>query len=113
MAGERVLVEILNGIQAPSGCDCTTCASSCGPATSQEEMARVLAENLHEAFGNQVEVRYVDVDKEGLDNYPTMSRVLQMGYPYPITLINGEPRYAGGIMIGGIKKSIEEILNQE
>ena len=55
MAGERVLVEILNGIQSPSGCDCTNCASSCGPATSQKKWP-VLAENLHEAFGNQVEV---------------------------------------------------------
>jgi hypothetical protein len=40
-----------------------------------------------------------------------MDRVLQMGYPYPITLINGEPKFAGGIMIAEVKQSIEELVN--
>lgn len=112
MADDKVLVEILNGTQS-SGCNCSGCSSagSCGP-NSQEEMANKLAEDLSEAFGSKVEVRYVDLDEVGLEKYPIMSRVLQMGYPYPITLINGEPRYAGGIMITEIKESITEILNQ-
>jgi disulfide oxidoreductase YuzD len=114
MAEEKVLVEVLNGTQMSSGCNCCGCASadSCGPASSQEELANKLSEDLREAFGGQVEVRYVDVDKVGLDNYPAMSRILQMGYPYPITVINGEPRYAGGIMITEIKQSIREILGK-
>lgn len=73
-------------------------------------MANKLAEDLKEAFGNNVEVKYVDVDQVGLDNYPSMTRVLQMGYPYPVTIINGEPRFAGGIMVAEIKQSIQEIL---
>lgn len=112
MADKKVLVEVLNGTQAPSGCDCSACASGCGSTSSQEEMAHVLAENLRNAFGSQVEVRYVDVDQEGLDNYPAMTKILQMGYPYPITVINGEPRYAGGIMIAEVKQSIKDILEK-
>lgn len=114
MADEKVLVEVLNGTQVHSGCDCTSCpsASGCAPSSSQEEMAHKLAEDLREAFGSQVEVHYVDVDKEGLDNYPAISQVLQLGYPYPITVINGEPRYAGGIMIAEVKESIKEILDK-
>lgn len=115
MTDERVLVEVFNGTQVPSGCDCTSCpsASGCGPATSQQEMANKLTEDLREAFGSQVEVRYIDVDKEGLDNYPVMSQVLQRGYPYPITVINGEPRYAGGIMVAEVKQSITQILGKQ
>jgi disulfide oxidoreductase YuzD len=115
MADEKILVEILNGTQVHSGCDCTSCPSSsgCGPSSSQEEMVNKLAEDLREAFGTQVEVHYVDVDKEGLDNYPAMSKVLQMGYPYPVTIINGEPRYAGGIMITEVKQSIKEIIGDQ
>jgi disulfide oxidoreductase YuzD len=60
-----------------------------------------------------VQVRYVDVDKEGLDKYPIMNRVLQMGYPYPVTLINSEPKFAGGIMIPEIKQVINEIINNK
>ena len=73
-------------------------------------MVDTMANELKLQFGDQVEVKYVDVDKEGLDNYPIMNRVLQMGYPYPITLINGEPKFAGGVMISEVKQSIEELL---
>lgn len=69
-----------------------------------------MANELKKAYGDQVDVKYVDVDKEGLDNYPIMSRVLQMGYPYPITLINGDPKFAGGIMISEVKQSIDDLL---
>ena len=69
-----------------------------------------LAEELKESFGDLVELKYVDADKEGLDNYPIMQKVLQMGYPYPVTLLNGEPKFAGGVIAGDIKNSIEELL---
>jgi disulfide oxidoreductase YuzD len=74
-------------------------------------MVNEMATDLKTKFGDQVDVKYVDVDKEGLGNYPIMDRVLQMGYPYPITLINGEPKFAGGIMIAEVKQSIEELVN--
>lgn len=74
-------------------------------------MTNEMATELKKQYGDQVEVKYVDVDKEGLEKYPIMNRVLQMGYPYPITLINGDPKFAGGIMIEEVKQSIEESLN--
>ena len=73
-------------------------------------MTNEMANDLRKQFGDQVEIKYIDVDKEGLDKYPIMNRVLQMGYPYPITLINGEPKFAGGIMISEVKQTIEETL---
>ncbi len=73
-------------------------------------MTNEMAGQLKEAYGDQIEVKYVDVDKEGLDKYPIMNKVLQMGYPYPITLINGEPKFAGGIMLSEVKESIAELI---
>ncbi|NLV21503.1 MAG: hypothetical protein GXY49_05905 [Syntrophomonadaceae bacterium] len=75
-------------------------------------MVNEMTTELNRQFGDQVEVKYVDVDKVGLDNYPIMNRVLQMGYPYPITLINGEPKFAGGIMTSEVKQSIDELLKK-
>ncbi len=69
-----------------------------------------MGEQLKKAYGDKVEVKYIDADKEGLGNYAIVNRVLQMGYPYPITLINGEPKFAGGIMESEIKNSIDTIL---
>lgn len=67
-------------------------------------------DELKKVFGDQVEVKYVDVDQVGLAGYPVMNQVLQMGYPYPITLIDGQPKFAGGIMIPEVQQVIEEKL---
>lgn len=75
-------------------------------------MTMEMASELKKSYGDQVKVKYVDVDQEGLDNYPIMNRVLQMGYPYPITLINGDPKFAGGIMISEVKQSIDDLLKE-
>ena len=70
-----------------------------------------MKDELKKVYGDKIEVKYVDVDKEGLANYPVMNQVLQMGYPYPVTLIDGQPKFAGGIMTTEIKELIEETLN--
>ena len=77
------------------------------------ELTGKLNEELKKAYGDKVEVKYIDVDKVGLDNYPTMNQVLQMGYPYPITLIDGEPKFAGGIMTTEIKQVIDEAIKNQ
>jgi len=73
-------------------------------------MTEKLGEDLKADYGDKVTVKFVDVDKTGLKEYPIVDQVLQMGYPYPITLINGEPKFAGGIMTPEIKTVIDEIL---
>lgn len=109
---QKFLIEVLQGTQAMScGCDCSGCASAgCGPTDNYEDLVKEMSAELANHFGDQVEVKYVDVDAEGLDKYPIMDRVLQMGYPYPITLINGEPKFAGGIMTSEVQQSIEELM---
>lgn len=112
---QTVLVEVLQGTQVVSGgCNCSTgcpSSSSCGGNTENfEDLTAEMANELKKTYGDKVEVKYVDVDKAGLDDYPLMSRVLQMGYPYPVTLINGDPKFAGGIMISEVKQSIDELL---
>jgi disulfide oxidoreductase YuzD len=72
-----------------------------------------LADDLHKIYSDQVAIKYVDVDKEGLDKYPLMQKVLRLGYSYPITLIDGRPRFAGAIMTPEIKKCIDEILKED
>lgn len=110
-----VLVEILNGTsQGGGGWSSCGSAGSCGtnPYEELQEIAEKLTDELKTAYGEKVEVKYINADNTGLADYPLVSRVLQMGYPYPITIINGEPKFAGGIMGPDIKSSIDEILNQ-
>lgn len=74
------------------------------------DLTSQMMEELKKAYGDKVAVKYVDVDQEGLGNYPVMNQVLQMGYPYPVTLINGQPKFAGGIMVNEVKQVIDETL---
>jgi hypothetical protein len=114
---KAILVEVLNGTQNTGGCSCCSsgCASaeSCGSTLDYGELTAQMTKDLKDVYGEQVEVKYVDVDQVGLDNYPIMNQVLMMGYPYPITLINGQPKFAGGIMTPEVKQLIEETLNTE
>ncbi|MGE5423178.1 MAG: hypothetical protein ACM3QW_07930 [Ignavibacteriales bacterium] len=65
-------------------------------------MARELADSHPNA-----KVVYIDTDIEGLSKYPMIGKIIAMGYPLPITSINGEPRLAGSVHIG----EIQAILN--
>lgn len=71
-----------------------------------------MAEEFQDIYNDQVKVNYIDVDKEGLDKYPIMDRVLRMGYSYPITLINGQPRFAGALMKLEIREVVDGILKE-
>lgn len=116
MANENriVLVEVLNGAQVSGGCSCCSggCSSesSCSTPIDYADLTNQMALELKNTYGDQVNVNYVDVDQVGLNNYPIMNQVLQMGYPYPITLVDGQPKFAGGIMINEVKETINEAL---
>jgi disulfide oxidoreductase YuzD len=96
------------------GCSCCSggCSSEadCGTTMDFANLTAQMSDELKKVYGDKVEVKYVDVDQTGLDNYPLMNQVLQMGYPYPITLIDGQPKFAGGIMTAEVKQVIEETL---
>lgn len=111
----KVLVEVLQSISPVSdSCNCSGCPSSttCEPTIDFKKETDELALRLKEKYGNIIEIKYVDIDEVGLDEYPIMNKVLQMGYPFPITLINGDPRFAGGIMETEIDDSIQAILEE-
>ncbi|MGI6451943.1 MAG: hypothetical protein ACOX0E_00425 [Syntrophomonadaceae bacterium] len=75
-----------------------------------KEKAAQLSYELEE-FRDCAKVKFVDVDQTGIDNYPAVEQIVKMGYPYPITVINGAPRFAGGLNSAQIKEAIKAIIN--
>ncbi len=108
MANE-ILVEVYGGTSTSGGCGCG-CSGGCEPGSScgptVEQAAQILARELSDSHPF-ARVVFIDTDKEGLDKYPLVGRVISMGYPFPITAINGEPRLAGSVHIG----EVQAILN--
>jgi hypothetical protein len=74
-----------------------------------ESVAR-LRDELLQNYGKRVEVDYINTSGEPLNSFPLISRVVQMGYSFPIISINGQPRMAGGIDVNQIKNLLQEVM---
>lgn len=86
------------------GCDC-----SCGPAHSMQDAAKVLEKALTEKFGDMVSFRFVDVFSEEVMDFPDVLKVINQ-FRLPLTLLNGEPRFHGGLSIEKISAAVAELL---
>jgi disulfide oxidoreductase YuzD len=105
---EKVKIEVYGGINADGGgcsCGCTSCA----PADAKAEY-EAMKEVLLERFGEEtLSLEYIDTGGVNLAEFPEVEKVVLAGYPFPITFVNGNPRWAGGITID----SITEIVTAE
>ena len=72
-------------------------------------MTDELKQQLDAIFGKRVNVEFIDTKNGGLKDHPGVSRVVQMGYSFPIVTIDGQPRFAGGIDVNAIQSVIKEI----
>lgn len=66
---------------------------------------------LRKRFGDQVEVRYIDIFMSSeIYSYPeVLSAVMAGQAPLPVTCVNGKPKVAGGIALAMILKELEAL----
>jgi hypothetical protein len=74
-----------------------------------EEQAQDLKNHLKEKFGNAVEFSYVDVQSKGMKKYPGILKILGVAR-LPLTVINDEPQFHGGLSVSSIEDAISELL---
>lgn len=112
MADEKILVEVFGGTNQACGCSCSDCGpGACGPSAPMNELVERLADDLKSSHGEKVEVRYIDTNEQGLANFPSIRQVIEAGYPFPITSVNGQPRFAGAINLEAVQKLLDETAN--
>jgi hypothetical protein len=75
-----------------------------------DELVERLAGELHRSHGEKVEVKYIDTDQSGLEEFPLINQVIDAGYPFPITAVNGLPRLAGAINLEMICQLLDEVV---
>lgn len=75
-----------------------------------DQAASVEAE-LKSAFGDLIEVRYIDVFTSAeVESYPDVIGAIMTGQaPLPITCVDGVPKIAGGISLPMIRKELESL----
>jgi hypothetical protein len=77
-----------------------------------EEEAKGLKTYLKGKFGNVVKLTYVDVASDEMKDYPDIPSVLS-NIRLPLIVLNGEPRFYGGISAEMVENAVREILSKE
>ncbi|HUL38597.1 MAG TPA: hypothetical protein VLW47_13020 [Thermodesulfobacteriota bacterium] len=74
-----------------------------------EEQATDIRNHLEEKFGKTVRFSYVDVQSKEMKKYPGIQKMLGM-VRLPLTVINDEPRFQGGLSVTSIEDAIGALL---
>lgn len=85
------------------------CGCGCGHPHSMRQAADLLEKSLVERFGGVVVFRYVDVFSEEIMDFPEVVKIMNQ-FRLPLTLLNGEPRFHGGLSFEKISASVAELL---
>lgn len=67
---------------------------------------------LKNDFGEEVMVKFVDVSSDELNQYPNIASILPR-VRLPLTVINNEPRFHGGISAEVITNALKEMQAKE
>jgi len=70
-----------------------------------------LAVKLKDVYGDRVECAFIDVKTDKIKNYPEVEKILDR-VRLPLTVINGEPRFHGGLDQDLIIDAVKEQLDQ-
>lgn len=73
-----------------------------------KEEAEELGVALKDSFGDAVDLVFVDVMTPELEKYPEISGLLSR-VRLPLTVINGQPRFHGGLSMDMISEAIKTI----
>jgi hypothetical protein len=107
-----VKIEVYSRMSAGGG-GCSCGCSGCTPSDVKAEFD-AMKNKMVEQFGAEtLEIDYIDTEGLTLVQYPEVEKVANAGYPFPITVVNGKPRWAGGMPTDSISQIIVEVINQK
>ncbi|WP_031515527.1 hypothetical protein [Desulfofalx alkaliphila] len=63
-------------------------------------------------YGEGISVGFVDLMKDDLSPYPEVKKLMGRFHP-PLIVIDGEPRFHGGLSVEMISEAVDEIKNSK
>ncbi len=113
---EKIKIEMY-GIKdqaPPSGCSsCSGCksASDCDPSLTMGEMFDGLNDFIDSSdIKDNVELHFIDIEKEGLEAYENVKHALEVGNRPPIIAIGGELKFQGGVFFQLVYQEVQKQL---
>ena len=74
-----------------------------------KDEAAELGQTLEEKFGEKVTVKFIDTTSDEFADYPEIKEILNR-VRLPLTVINGAPRFHGGLAQDMIEDAVESLM---
>ena len=74
-----------------------------------KDEAEDLIRDFKEKYGDRVVVEFIDVTTKEFDSHPQIKEIMGK-VRLPLTVINGTPRFHGGLAVDMIKDTVEGLL---
>jgi hypothetical protein len=97
---ERIIVEVFGIKDQPSGgnSDCGCSGGCCGLSKTMGKMYDEFVSFLSRSnLRQRIDIKFVDVLMDDMDKYEYAMDGMNHGYALPLTAINGEVKFYGGI----------------
>jgi len=105
---EIIKIQVYGGINTGGG-GCSCGCTSCTPADAKAEY-EAMKKELVDRFGEtDLSLEFIDTGGVNLSAFPEVEKVIRAGYSFPITLVNGNPRLAGGISAESIIQIVTDL----
>jgi disulfide oxidoreductase YuzD len=103
-----IKIEVYGGMNVGGG-GCSCACAGCSPVDVKAEYEAVKKALLDKFGEKDLSLEFIDMDKANPSDFPEIEKVIQAGYSFPVTVVNGSPRLAGGISLDSIAKIIMEL----
>ncbi len=108
---DLVMVKILELPGVSGGCSCGRVACSPEMAAMFQQKVAELRVALDEAYPGRARVEYVNLKENRAERESENGQLLvRRKYPGPLVVIDGEPKFAGAILIKKIVKEVGQVL---
>ena len=87
---DKVKIEVFGIKNQPANGGCCSCGGNCGPVQTIGEQYEELVEFLEKKyFSNRLDLEFIEINKENLEKFSEINKLLEEGYYLPLTFING------------------------
>ena len=93
----KIKVEVFGVKTQAAGGGCS-CDGGCGPTVTMGEMYSEFETSLKNSpVSDQIDVKFIDVFFDDLDEYKYVIDAMNKGFALPLTSVNGELKFYGGM----------------
>lgn len=93
----KIRVEVFGVRDQAAGGGCS-CSGDCGPTKTMGDLYREVESHLkNSTVNNQIDMTFIDVFHDELDEYKYVIDAMNKGFGLPLTAVNGELKFFGGM----------------